>query len=165
MFAQQRTLLARRIPCPAAIHQLDVLTGVWWGRVHISPSPLFPSGLTAIASYNGQLDLAGNVVVGHEQYRSEERLIHQALNIFGWDEERQLYTLYRFEAGQPHPRTPAFGQWQDQVLTLNGVAERGGCSFVYIFQERRYSVEQRLLSQPGGVEYVILEGKYERLGQ
>ena len=165
MLVQQRPLLARRIPCTAAIRKLDVLTGVWWGRVHISPSHLFPSGLTASATYNAQLDLAGNIVVGHEQYRSEERLIHQALNIFGWDEERQLYTLYRFETGQPHPCTPAFGQWQDQVLTLNGVAERGGCSFVYIFQGRTYSVEQRVLLQPGGVEDVILEGTYERLGQ
>ncbi len=165
MFAQPRPLLARRIALPAALHKLGVFTGVWYGYVHISPSRLFPSGLTAIASYNAQLDLAGNIVVGHEQYRSEDRLIHQALNIFGWDGERQLYTLYRFEAGQPHPRTPAFGQWQDQVLTLNGVAEQEGCTFVYIFQERTYTVEQRLWSQPGGMEYVILEGKYERLGQ
>ena len=154
----------QRVPS-AILHKMELLTGVWHGQVSLAPSQLFPNGLTATATYSGQLNLSGNVVVGHERYRRHLHLIHQAINIFGWDWDRQQFSLYRFESGQPFPTAPAFGQWQDQVLRLQGATEHGGVSFVYIFQDQSCSIEKRLLPHSGEAEQLVFHGRYERLGQ
>lgn len=154
----------QRVPS-AILHKMELLTGVWHGQVNLAPSQLFPNGLTATATYSGQLNLSGNVVVGHEQYRHQLHLIHQAITIFGWDWDRQQFLLYRFESGQPFPTAPAFGQWQDQVLVLQDTTEHGGFSFIYAFQDQSCSIEKRSVSHPGGAEHLVFHGKYERLGQ
>jgi hypothetical protein len=160
-----KEMTEQRMALSAVLHKIEVFTGVWCGHVSLSPSHLFPNGLTATATYSGQLNLSGNVVVGHEQYRHNTRLIHQAINIFGWDRGCQQFTLYRFESGQPFPTAPAFGQWQDQVLILKDTTEHGGFSFVYAFQDQSCSIEKRWLSHPGGAEQLVFNGRYERLGQ
>lgn len=154
----------QRVPS-AILHKMELLTGVWHGQVSLSPSQLFPNGLTATATYSGQLNLSGNVVIGHEQYRNHLHLIHQAINIFGWDWDGQQFSLYRFESGHPFPTAPAFGQWQDQVLQLHDTTEHGRFSFVYVFQDQSCSVEKRSASHPGGAEQLVFHGRYERLGQ
>ena len=148
-----------------ALHRMEVFTGVWYGDVILSPSLMFPHGTTATATYTGQLDLAGCVVVGHDLHRQKEDLIYQALKVFGWDRDRQLYTLHLFEAGQSSPTAPAFGQWRDDTLALRGATERDQFSLVYTFKDKAHYIEQLSTSRNGEAWRLVVEGRYERLGQ
>lgn len=153
-----------QMPQPTEAHaRLAALAGDWEGEETLHPAPWMPEGGTARGRFTNRVVLGGfNLVNVYAQTRGGQ-VVFEGHGVYGYDAERQRYTMYWFDSSGGDPGGPVPGRWEGDTLTFERRSE-GGPSHRYVYVVSDESFLFRIeASRDGGTWTCMMEGTYHRV--
>ena len=151
------------MPKPTEHHRkLQALVGQWTGEEKFHPMPWSPDGGTATSRTNARLDLDGFFVVSDHEQKRDGKVSYRGHGVFGYDTQKQKYTMHWFDVMGCDPGAPALGTWEGNTLVLQHQHHMGHGRFTYKFErdgEYTFKMEH---SQDGKNWMPFMDGTYKR---
>jgi hypothetical protein len=151
-------------PGLSRLGELERLSGVWSGTATICASSPYSNGATLSVSYVAQLDLAGRVLLGREVRRRGDRIVYQGLTVLGWDTARSQFSLHLFDSAQKQVLEPAFGEWNENTLTLDQPRREGQRRYSYLVEDENHCA-LRIFTWRAEQWVLAIESRWARHGQ
>lgn len=141
---------------------VQAMQGDWSGDELLHPSPWDPVGGRAFGRLQARAVLDGFFVTSDYVEERDGRVIYRGHGVYGWDDERQRYTMYWFDNAGSGPAAPALGTWDGDVLAFAQVSPQGHGRYVYTFEAEgryRFRIDG---SQDGAHWTAFMEARYMR---
>ncbi|MCB9594407.1 MAG: DUF1579 family protein [Sandaracinaceae bacterium] len=153
------------MPRPGEPHaRLAKLAGRWDATETMFPSPWDPAGGARRARTVNRLTIDGFFLLNEYEQEHEGAVVFRGLGIYGWDAQRERYSMYWVDSMGAPPSSAVWGSWEADTLTFAHETPRGHTRYVYVFEaDDRYVF--RLESSPDGETWApMMIGTYTRVG-
>jgi hypothetical protein len=150
------------MPKPTEAHRrLAALAGRWSGEEILHPAPWQPERRTALGHFDNRVGIDGMFLINDYREERDGQVIFRGHGVYGWDAERERYTMYWFDSAGVPPRQ-ILGRWQGETLTFE--AEGPSVRYVYTVPGAdRFTFRIERLVEGERWE-PVLEGDYRRAG-
>jgi hypothetical protein len=120
------------MPRPSAVHQrLQELAGTWIGEETMHPSPWSPTAVHAKGRVVAEMQLGGFFLVSRYEQEVGGQRSFEGHGVYGWDLQRQRYTMHWFDSMGNDPGAPALGTWEGQHLVFENTTPMGHGRYAY----------------------------------
>ncbi len=151
------------MPKPTEHHRkLRAFVGQWTGEEKFHPMPWAPKGGAATSETNARLDLDGFFLVSDYVQKRGGEVTHRGHGVFGYDLQKQKYTMRWFDVTGFDPGVPALGTWVGNTLCLLHEHHMGHGRFTYTFERDGLYTFKVEKSEDGKNWTPFLEGTYKR---
>lgn len=144
------------MPKPTEAHRklTEAMAGRWKGEETMHPSPWAPEGGEAESRIDARVALDGfHVIADYVQIEGGVETF-RGHGVYGWDAERERYTMYWFDSMGFDPGGPALGRFDENVLTFERASAQGKSRYVYTYRDAGYDF--RIESSPDGESWTTM---------
>ena len=150
------------MPKPGPEHQvLARLAGRWKGAEKMYPSPWAPEGSDAVGIIEAEMQIDGFFLISNYKQTVGGQQTFLGHGVYGWDAQKQSYTMHWFDSMGMDPGAPALGTLEGNVLTFRSESPMGKHRFVYTFSEGGGHHFAMAMSKDGENWQPLMEGTYE----
>ena len=142
--------------------KLQALAGTWVGEEKMYPSPWDAEGGTAVGKIVSRIDLDGFYLI--EEYTQERggQVSYRGHGVFGWDGQRNRYTMHWFDSMGMPTHEPALGTWEGNTLRFEMSGPMGHQRYIFTTEgPTRYAFKIEH-SQDGKEWCAFMEGRYTK---
>ncbi|MER8917463.1 DUF1579 domain-containing protein [Mesorhizobium sp. M0761] len=148
----------------SADHQrLQALVGAWRGEEEVAETQ-WADGGPATSDVLAEAQFGGLFVVQRYRQRRDGTISFGSHNLFGFDQQNNVVTMYQFDSMGFVPMSPATGAWNGDELVLERSSPRGSARVTYIF-DNVDAYRMRLHFKPAGSDswQDMVSGVYRRV--
>lgn len=145
-------------------HQrLQALVGAWRGEEEVAETQ-WADGGPATSDVLAEAQFGGLFVVQRYRQRRDGTISFGSHNLFGFDQQNNVVTMYQFDSMGFVPMSPATGAWNGDELVLERSSPRGSARVTYIF-DNVDAYRMRLHFKPAGSDswQDMVSGVYRRV--
>ncbi|ESW95359.1 hypothetical protein X769_29525 [Mesorhizobium sp. LSJC268A00] len=148
----------------SADHQrLQALVGAWRGEEEVAETQ-WADGGPAKSEVLAEAQFGGLFVVQRYRQRRDGTVSFGSHNLFGFDQQNNVVTMYQFDSMGFVPMSPATGAWNGDELVLERSSPRGSARVTYVF-DNVDAYRMRLHFKPAGSDkwQDMVSGVYRRV--
>ena len=148
------------VPKPSEAHRrLAAFAGRWRGEEILHPAPWLPERRTASGHFDNRVGVDGMFLINDYREERDGEVLLWGHGVYGWDAERERYTMYWFDSAGVPPRQ-ILGTWEADSLTFTAHDPEVRYVYTLLGSDRFTFRIERLTDDEGWLP--VLEGDYRR---